>query len=371
MARTPTLYNRDARSKVRTWHAETDGQGRWRTVSGLLLGTPITTEWTISIVRSQDNPEAQAWFECQSAMKKKIDRGYVLSPDLAGRSEYIRPMLAESFDENKGLPLPACGYWLVQPKFDGFRCIATAEGLFSRGGLPIIAAPHIVTALAPFFADNPDVVLDGELYNHTFRDRFTELASVFTKKKLDTDDIRRSASIAQLHVYDVIDRETAYAERYERIADLVLNDIDHRAIRLAPTQKVHRLEDLDPLMEHYVGKEGYEGQMIRNPQAPYQNKRTWDLVKRKRWMDAEFEIVNIEAGKGQWSGAAKKITCRLPDGRTFGAGYVGTMESARALLARREEVIGSQTTVRFFRYTPDGKPYQGRTKIVWDGLRTL
>lgn len=371
MQRTPILYNRDARGKVRTWQAMTDGEGRWRTEAGILLGKPIITEWTVAVPKSQDTPEAQAWFECQSAMKKKQDRGYVLSPDLAGRSEYIRPMLAESYDEDKGLDLPERGFWLVQPKFDGFRCIATADGLFSRGGLPIIAAPHIVRALELFFADNPDVVLDGELYNHAYKDRFTDLSSVFTKKKLAQDDIRRSAEVAQLHVYDIIDRETPYEERYERITSIVLDEINHRSIKLAPTFEVREQDHLDALMERFVKADGYEGQMIRNPDAPYQNKRTWDLVKRKCWMDGEFKIADIKPGKGQWSGCAKSIQCLLPDGRTFGAGYVGPKDAAREILANKHRYIGSDTTVMFFRYTPDGKPYQGRTKIIWDGERSL
>lgn len=371
MQRTPILYNRDARGKVRTWQAMTDGEGRWRTEAGIILGKPIITEWTVAVPKSQDTPEAQAWFECQSAMKKKQDRGYVLSPDLAGRSEYIRPMLAETFDEDKGLPLPTCGYWYSQPKFDGFRCIATADGLFSRGGLPIIAAMHIVRALEPFFVDNPDVVLDGELYNHAYKDRFTDLAAIFTKKKLAPEDIWLSAQVTQFHVYDMIDRETPYHERYERIRDIVEIEIDHASIKLAPVAIVDSLEGLDPLMERYVRQDGYEGQMIRNPEAPYQNKRTWDLVKRKRWMDGEFKIADIKPGKGQWAGCAKSIQCLLPDGRTFGAGYVGPKEAAREILANKERYIGSDTTVVFFRYTPDGKPYQGRTKIIWEGERSL
>ena len=371
MQRTPVLYNRDARGKVRTWFAETDGQGRWRTVAGILLGNPITTEWTVSKAKSQETDEGQAWFECQSAMKKKRDRGYVLSPDLAGRSEYIRPMLAESFDESDGLSLPECGYWLVQPKFDGFRCIATADGLFSRGGLPIIAAPHLVTALAPFFADNPDIVLDGELYNHEYRSRFTELSSVFTKKKLEPEDVQRSAAVAQLHVYDIIDRDQCYSDRLERVIDYVTHEIDHKAIRLSPTYTIDNRTSLDELMEKFVKEQGYEGQIIRNPEAIYQNKRTWDLVKRKRWLDAEFPIVDILPGKGQWAGCAKSIQCRLPDGRTFGAGFVGPKDDARAILQNKKEYIGSETTVIFFRYTPDGKPFQGRTKIIWNGERSL
>jgi ATP-dependent DNA ligase len=91
--------------------------------------------------------------------------------------------------------------------------------------------------------------------------------------------------------------------------------------------------------------------MVRG-EGVYEQKRSKQLLKRKEFQDAEYELVSIEEGLGNWSGVAKKITCRLPDGRTFGAGIKGDKKRAAELLHEDHKMV----TVRFFALTPDGIP---------------
>src|SRR3546814_12314723 len=87
------------------------------------------------------------------------------------------------------------------------------------------------------------------------------------------------------------------------------------------------------LDDYYVAnglwlEEGYEGSIWR-ADAAYEQKRSKALRKRKEFVDDEFELVALEEGLGNWSGMAKRAICRLPDGRTFGAGIKGSQERAR------------------------------------------
>ena len=76
----------------------------------------------------------------------------------------------------------------IQPKLDGVRCVIQANQVnhfsrpiewevkaYSRTGKEWKNIDHILKELKPFFAKYPDVILDGEMYNHDLRDNFEKL----------------------------------------------------------------------------------------------------------------------------------------------------------------------------------------------------
>ena len=90
-----------------------------------------------------------------------------------------KPMLAYPVSDK---PIDYTKPTFIQPKLDGVRCLIQAEKLpfdmgydvvaYSRTGKVWKNIDHILESLAPFFNKYPDVILDGELYNHDFRDDF-------------------------------------------------------------------------------------------------------------------------------------------------------------------------------------------------------
>ena len=74
----------------------------------------------------------------------------------------IKPMLAHKFDI-KRVDYSKPVY--IQPKLDGVRCLFTKDGAYSRTGKQFKNLAHIELELIPFFKDNPNIILDGELYN--------------------------------------------------------------------------------------------------------------------------------------------------------------------------------------------------------------
>jgi DNA ligase-1 len=72
--------------------------------------------------------------------------------------------------------------------------------------------------------------------------------------------------------------------------------------------------------------------------------------------DTEYIIVDIEEGKGNWSGKAKAIVCKLPDGRIFRASLKGNMKYAQNILLTKESYLGKMATVQYQNLTPDGVP---------------
>jgi DNA ligase 1 len=337
----PSIYRKDALGRIRFWRYEVEGN-KWRTAAGLLDGSPVISEWTYCKAASQPTDEAQAIFEAQAEMRKKLERQYHERIEDCDKPNFFEPMLAKKYD-----PVKAQGRILYsQPKLDGVRCIARIEGLFTRQGKPITSCPHIYEALRPRFEQNPDLIFDGELYNHEYKSDFERLVSAIRKK----DPTLEAEKIVQYHVYDLPSQEGNFSIRFYHLLQMALNPV----IREVSTHIVVNQEHLDGLYSKYL-ELGYEGQMVRLD-MPYEQKRSAHLLKRKEFLDDEFEIVEIIEGNGNWGGYAKRVTVRMRDGREFGAGISGDQAFCKSLLENKQEWIGKKVTVKYFTPTADGIP---------------
>jgi DNA ligase 1 len=348
------IFQRDTKGKVRSWQFEVDGP-RWRTISGLIDGEKVVSGWTDCVPKSQDTAEEQALFEAQAEEKKKLNRKYSRTveeldvPKAAG----VRPMLAHKYEGWSG----EC--W-AQGKLDGVRCIANAAGLWSRQGKPIVAVPHIIESLRPIFESHPNYIFDGELYRHDFSDDFNKIVSIVKKTKPTAAD-HEAAKVIQYHIYDMPSHPGTFADRTaflvsRYIYDDVIVGVDTKHIKSEPELDAHYTELLEA---------GYEGQIVRL-NGLYEQKRSKLLLKRKEFLDSEFEVVRIEEGNGNWSGYAKRAVLRLHDGREFGAGIKGNQDFCRRLLSM---ATPSSATVRYFTQTPGGIPRFPVVVSFFDGDR--
>ena len=106
----------------------------------------------------------------------------------------IKPMLAHKVNDQKiDFNEPV----FIQPKLDGVRCLFTKDGAYSRTGKQFYNLQHIELKLSDFFSANPDVVLDGELYNHELRDDFEQIISLVRKQKPTHEDRLNAADVIQ------------------------------------------------------------------------------------------------------------------------------------------------------------------------------
>lgn len=348
------LYKRDKDGRIRGWCMEQEGD-RYRSVSGLLNGERVFSGWTVAQPtnvgkKNERNAEQQAEFEIKAEYKKKLAQGgYFSSIAETVNETYFEPMLAQTY---KKWP---SGFVYTQPKLDGIRCIARASGLWSRKGKSITGVPHVHEALKPFFAAYPTAVLDGELYNHELKDQFEQLVSLIRKGTPVPE-----AVIVQYHIYDMpvspwLPNEASFGNRTASLQANWKEHFGNTSLVLVETDVAEDQEMLNQFYGVYLQR-GYEGQMVRLD-VPYEvGTRSKGLLKRKEFQDKEFKVVDIQPGLGNWAGAAKSILCELEDGRTFGAGYKGTYESAAQLLAEKDAYVGRQATIRYFTPTADGIP---------------
>jgi DNA ligase-1 len=361
------VYKRDENGNVRQWMIEINGD-KYRTISGVQGGKLVTSEWTVceakNVGRSNNTtPEEQAYAQAASLYKKKLDKEYHININDIDEAKIYKPMLAVKWNDIKDkLTYPV----FVQPKLDGVRCIANRKGLWTRNGKPIVSVPHIFESLKHLFKDNPDMVLDGELYNHDLKDNFNEIISLSRKTKPTLEDLEQSSKYIQYHVYDVPSVDGVFSKRFTYLSSL------------SPIGCVRLVETGISLNEEHISEahalyttDGYEGTMVRQDK-PYEQKRSKHLIKYKDFEDSEFTIVRIEEGQGNWSGYAKRVIVQNDDGETeFGAGIAGTQEFCRQLLEEADEYVGGQVTIHYFTRTPDGVPRFPVAKTFYKDKRDM
>ena len=376
------LYKRDSKGKVRVWYMEQDGD-KYRTFDGIQDGTVKSSAWRTAkptnVGRSNERDGvAQATFEIEAAYTKQLKGAYYEDvADIDKGCRYVEPMLADKYKAFEP------GY--AQPKLDGIRCVLKADGGFSREGERLPGADHIVAHLHPVFAKAPNLILDGELYNHDLKDDFNELVSLIKKGNPPADRAIDIVQNVQFHAYDIISMPgVPFSLRTQGLQRLIAA-VQHPIIQFVPTEIVTTQDRYDALHIDWV-ENGYEGSMWRNSGGHYElGKRSKHLQKRKDFDDAEFEIVEIQEGEGNWAGAAKRVVCWLPNAdrsidladkkareeNTFEAGLRGKYEANAQLLAERDQ--HKVVTIRYFGFTPSGipKPRFGVATRFHGAARTL
>ena len=80
------------------------------------------------------------------------------------------------------------------------------------------------------------------------------------------------------------------------------------------------------------------------------------MLKRKEFIDEEFEVIDIEEGSGNRTGTVKHLVCKNKDGKIFNSNVKGNFDYLEEILKNKKDYIGKLATIKFFQYTPDGVP---------------
>ena len=342
----PTLYKRsNSNNKISQWEVEVEGN-KFRTISGFTNGEKVTSEWTCCEGKSYNTSMEQATKEAEAMHRKRTETGYWEDITKIDTHVYFKPMLAHDYNDYKDkIKFPIYS----QPKLDGVRCIIRSDGMWSRNGKPIISAPHIFESLKPLFEQNPDLILDGELYANKDVADFNTIISCVRKTKPTAADLETSKKI-QYWIYDVPSVDGTSIERIEALANI---NLPNCCVKV-PTIHLH---DEGMIMKQYgvYMAQGYEGQMLRaSGNSMYENKRSKSVLKHKSFFDEEFEILGYEEGKGNLSGKLGKLKFKTKNGIEFDAAVNGTWDYLTELWIQRNDLIGKQATVKYFEYTEDG-----------------
>ena len=356
----PTLYKRTVLGDIQSWTITVEGNA-YHTVSGKLNGklvknSPVICEAKNVRRANSTTPQEQALIEARAKWVKKKNEGYSETIETVDAvvEHVVRPMLAKEYHDYKHrITFPIYS----QPKLDGLRCIVTRSGAWSRNWKPFATLEHIQELLKPLFDKFPSIVaFDGEVYNHDYRDDFNSICSLVKQTKVTEEDLSRAREKVQYHIYDYVDAEQIeFSARTEQLESYLeeINSPDKILYRV-DTRRCETQEELDDSMGLYI-EEGYEGQMVRYAASLYEHKRTDKLLKRKEFVDAEFEIIGYREGKGNRQGCII-LRCKTAEGKEFDSSVKGSVDYVSKLYSVGDSLVGLMATIKYQRLTPDGIP---------------
>lgn len=348
-----TIYKATKGGKVQEWTIEIE-DNRYRTISGQTDGKKVTAEWTVVYGKNtgranETSNQEQALKEAIAKRDLRLEQGYFEDISKINQKQYFEPMLASKWEDRKDkIQYPI----FSQPKLDGIRCIVTKEGMFSRNGKEILSAPHIRKSLEDIFKNDPELILDGELYADKYANDFNKIVSLVKKTKPTQEDLKQSELNIEYHIYDMPSSDNYFADRYFDL-QILEDSFAGTRCKVVPTLILNSEQEVQQAYFKYV-QEGYEGQMLRTNEL-YENKRSKSLMKHKSFQDQEFTILGIYEGEGNKTGTVGYMTFEI-EGKPFKSNVKCTREEGAQIWNKKEELIGKSATVKYFELTPGGIP---------------
>ena len=254
----------------------------------------------------------------------------------------------------------------VEVKLDGVRVITIIQGdtshgnfsrveMFSRNGKQFHNFGHIISEIEEVIKDNPppyDLVLDGEVMSANFQDLMKQVH-------------RKSGGVAKdavLHLFDMCPLSEFQKGIWDKPQSFRSQAVkawvdQHRSI----LKHVQTLDWEDVNLDTQEGQDrfvelnkaavdgGYEGVMIKDPEAPYECKRTHSWLKAKPFIEVTLKVVAVEEGTGRNEGRLGAVILEgEDDGYNYslncGSGFTDAQRDE--YWTERDSLIGQLVEVR-------------------------
>jgi DNA ligase-1 len=322
---------------------ELTGSAASSRIDALLRSAPDTAslKWACRIV----NAKLRAGFDI-----KTFNRVFG-----ASSVKKFEVQLAATYDPEKH---ELKGLWLFQPKLDGNRVIGIGGEARSRNGKLYPSGQRVldeIRARSPKFFD--DWVTDGEMMGNLGFDQSSGALRRVNEKN-------REKATFTYWAFDLIDRneweQRRTADLRIRKGDLerILGSLDLTTVKIVPTEVVTdpTHAQLMGLCDDYVAR-GFEGAMVKDVLSPYVFKRGRNLLKVKRFKDADLRVVDFYEGKGKHKGRLGGIVVDgVIDGREcrsrVGSGFDDALREE--IWKKRKSWVGAIVQVQYQDFTKDG-----------------
>jgi DNA ligase-1 len=327
---------------------------------------------TISKGKVKRTITEQTELEYNSLIKKYKDKGYkdisefgfnslndfdpieVFPKDVVDTNNVKKPMLAKVLDKtNKKL---TDRKWLASNKLDGLRTLLYYRDgevhTASRGGQDYdIAATYI--RLDPFvnqlFEANPNLMLDGELYNHHPDYNLQKISGLGRLETLHEDHKN-----LKFYCYDIVDETKPFKDRLTILMDIQSKCPSDSKLIVINHDEVEGLDNIMNLHNERVSL-GYEGLVLRDPDQLYKCKaRDNRMVKVKEFNEDSFIITGYELGLRGIEDMC--FVLKTKENNIFKAKPIGDRSVKEDYIKNIEDIIGRKGDVKYFNITPDGIP---------------
>jgi DNA ligase-1 len=250
------------------------------------------------------------------------------------------------------------GRKLVEVKLDGVRVITVVypDGRviqFSRNGKELTNFDLIREQFRKTCTGITEpVVFDGEVMSSSFQDLMKQ---VHRKSDVKTND-------AVLYLFDYLPLEDFEKGLWARTQKERSEKLVHwKDLWLEETPNIKILDQVELDLDTDEGQKefsainkmaienGYEGIMIKDPEAPYESKRSTAWLKLKPFIEVSLEVIDIEEGTGRNVGRLGALVLEgVDDGREIrvncGSGF--SDNDRRVFWTGRDSLFGQIVEVR-------------------------
>ena len=273
-------------------------------------------------------PGYRHWFKCIVNQNLRIGiSGKTIKKYFPGLLPETTPMLCSVLDPKDGQRIADLEGWLMEPKYDGLRCLAIKEKgqitFYSRTGKDQYNTHIIEAQLQELEIDN--VVFDGEL----LADDWNKTTSI-----VHTQTLHKDVDKLRYYVFDMIPLKDWQAKKtlgllQRKVAlSKIMSSVSHPNVRQVPSTELEWKDDFDATLKKHLSQ-GFEGSVVKDPLSEYEWKRSDSWLKVKPYYEDDFEIFRLEEGNGKnvgrlgaiwvkgptvWKGKTLKIKTRVGSG---------------------------------------------------------
>ena len=193
-------------------------------------------------------------------------------------------------------------YWVCE-KLDGVRARWNGKNLISRNG-------HTFATPDWFIDSFPEFTMDGELWSA--RSEYEKISSITSR-----NNPHDGWTDITFMIFDLPGDNGTFSQRVAQ-----MRKIRHPHIQMIPQRQLNDSAALSNYLDQIIANGG-EGLMLHHQDSRYSSGRSDDLLKLKRFDDAEATVIDHLPGKGKYQGMLGAIKVKNAAGVVFkiGSGF--------------------------------------------------
>lgn len=349
----------------------------------------------ISKGKANRTKEQQLELELNSLVKKAIDKGYKRLPNplytyteeelqqfvgtkLTNAEGSLKPQLAKQADKITNKQVFDKDYYISR-KINGVRCLIFLDNkgeihTSSRGAIDYdIAINHIIwhPKLEQFLKNNPNIILDGEIYKHGMN--LNDISGLCRQR----ETLGKGKDL-EFYWYDIVDTEMSAEQRILKLQEFAKEleltfdpfkqwNKDDLKIQIVPQELISGYNNMIIKHDQFV-LEGWEGAVIRLASATYGlNARTNNMIKIKKYDTISCKVVGIEQGLRKYDDMV--FICQMPDSeRQFKAKPIGNHDLKVNYTENfKSDYLGHMADIKYFNLSAHGVVEQPTLTVFrWD-----
>ena len=247
----------------------------------------------------------------------------------------------------------------ITTKIDGGRIIALKENgqvsFYTRAGQKYEGLVDLEDEMSRLMPDN--ICLDGEITllvrgNLSSKDAYKETMKIVRTKDKEKHGIKMLVFDA-MSVSDFKTQTSSmtYIQRRQMLDCMSAFDTTRYFELLPLLYRGSDTSEITRILEEEVSN-GEEGIMINICDAPYEFKRTNNLLKCKKFQSSDLQIIGFEEGTGKYTGTLGAIICEYKGGEVrVGSGL--TDEQRKEIWSCQHRYLNSIIEVSYFEETMD------------------